>query len=127
MPDFRWTTMSQVCQRGPLRKRTLTMIYICLSISALGLVSLAGCEVHEPGHLMTASETIQVLSLPELLPRPSVSVSVDRLAYAVLWHTYTLQRPFELQLRLVCSLCLVSSFSRQPTFGPGPCLGRTSR
>jgi uncharacterized lipoprotein YajG len=53
------------------------MIYISLSLAALGLVSLAGCEVQEPSHLKTASETIQVPSLPELSSRPSVAVSLS--------------------------------------------------
>ena len=67
----------QACQRGPFRKRTLTMIYISLSLAALGLVSLAGCEVQERSHLNTASETIQVPSRPELSSRPSVAVSLS--------------------------------------------------
>jgi hypothetical protein len=72
-PDVNLT----VCQRGPFRKRTLTMIYISLSLAALGLVSLAGCEVQERSHLNTASETIQVPSRPELSSRPSVAVSLS--------------------------------------------------
>jgi hypothetical protein len=52
------------------------MVCICLSLAALGLVSLAGGEVREPSHLKTASETIQVPSLPEM-SRPSVAVSVS--------------------------------------------------
>ncbi len=56
------------------------MISICLSLVALGLVSLAGCQVQdqvqEPSDLKTAAETIQVRSLPKLLPRASVAVSV---------------------------------------------------
>jgi hypothetical protein len=73
MPDCRWTTKSG-CQHGPFRKRTLTMIYICLSLAALGLVSLAGCEVQEGSHFNTAAETIQVPCLAELFFRPRVAV-----------------------------------------------------
>ncbi len=41
------------------------MISLCLSLVALGLVSLAGCQVEEPSDLETAAETIQVVpSLP---------------------------------------------------------------
>jgi hypothetical protein len=47
----------------------LTMISLCLSLVALGLVSLAGCQVQDPGHLKTAAETMQVPSLPEMLSR----------------------------------------------------------
>jgi hypothetical protein len=53
------------------------MVCICLSLAALGLVSLAGGEVREISHLKTASETIQVPSLPEMLSRPRVAVSVS--------------------------------------------------
>jgi hypothetical protein len=53
------------------------MISICLSLVALGLVSLAGCQVQEPNDVKTAAETIQVPSLPELLSRASVAVSVS--------------------------------------------------
>ncbi len=67
----------QACQRGPCRKRTLNLIYICLSLAALGLVSLAGCEVQKPSDLKTASETIQVPSLPQLSSRPCVAVSLS--------------------------------------------------
>ncbi len=42
------------------------MICLCLSLAALGLVSLAGCEVQNPSHLETEAETIQVPSLSEL-------------------------------------------------------------
>jgi hypothetical protein len=70
MPDFRWTTKSQ---RGPLRKRVLNVISICLCLAALGLVSLAGCEVQDPSK--TTAETTQVPSLSELLFRPTVPVS----------------------------------------------------
>ena len=52
------------------------MIAICLSLVALGLVSLAGCEVEEHSDLKTAAETFQVASLPELSSRASVAVSV---------------------------------------------------
>ena len=55
----------------------LNMVCICLSLAALGLVSLAGGEVRQPSHLKTASETIQVPSLPEMLSRPSVAVAVS--------------------------------------------------
>jgi hypothetical protein len=79
---------TQACQRGPSRKRMLNkpmhmMMCIGLSLAALGLVSLAGCEVHNPSHFMTEAETIQVVvpSLSELLFRPSVSVSVSFLGH----------------------------------------------
>ena len=52
------------------------MIAMCLSLVALGLVSLAGCQVEEPSDLDTAAETIQVPFLPELSSRASVAVSV---------------------------------------------------
>ena len=55
----------------------LNLIYICLSLAALGLVSLVECEVQNPSHLKTEAETIQVPSLPETLSRPSVPVSVS--------------------------------------------------
>jgi hypothetical protein len=51
------------------------MISICVSL-VLGLVSLAGCQVQEPNDVKTAAETMQVLSLHELLYRASVAVSV---------------------------------------------------
>ena len=53
------------------------MITVCLSLVALGHVSLAGCQVEEPSDLETAAETIQVPFLPELLSRESVAVSVS--------------------------------------------------
>jgi hypothetical protein len=53
------------------------MISLCLSLVALGHVSLAGCQVEEPSDLETAAETIQVPSLPGLLSRASVAVSVS--------------------------------------------------
>jgi hypothetical protein len=52
------------------------MIATCLSL-VLGLVSLAGCQVQEPIDLKTEAEAIQVPSLPELLFRASVAVSVS--------------------------------------------------
>ena len=52
------------------------MIAICLSL-VLVLVSLAACQVLEPRDFKTAAETIQVLSLHELLYRASVAVSVS--------------------------------------------------
>jgi hypothetical protein len=55
----------------------LNLIYICLSLAALGLVSLVECEVQNPSHLKTEAETIQVPSLPELSSRPSVAVSLS--------------------------------------------------
>jgi hypothetical protein len=55
----------------------LNLIYICLSLAALGLVSLVECEVHNPSHLKTEAETIQVPSLPELSSRRSVAVSLS--------------------------------------------------
>jgi hypothetical protein len=62
------------CERGALRKRGL--LSMCLSVVALGLVSVAGCQVQEHSDLNTTAETIQVPSLPELLSRASVAVSV---------------------------------------------------
>jgi hypothetical protein len=53
------------------------MISLCLSLLALGLVSLAGCQVEEPSDVKTAAETIQVPFLPELSSRASVAVSVS--------------------------------------------------
>jgi hypothetical protein len=50
---------------------------MCLSLVALGLVSLAGCQVREHSDLNTTAETIQVPSPPELLSRASVAVSVS--------------------------------------------------
>jgi hypothetical protein len=61
----------------------LNLIYICLSLAALGLVSLVGCEVQKASHLTTDEETIQVPPLPELSSRPSVAVSLS-----VLRHLY---------------------------------------
>jgi hypothetical protein len=50
---------------------------MCLSVVALGLVALAGCQVQEHSDLNSTAETIQVPSLPELLSRrASVAVSV---------------------------------------------------
>ena len=107
-----------------------------LHVFALGLVSLAGCQVQDRSHLKTAAETMQVPSLAELLSRPSVPLSVSACGPRP-WHTFelskrlsnvvplhTLHRPFELHLTIVCSLYLFRSFSLQPSFGPGPCLGR---
>jgi hypothetical protein len=56
------------------------MIYMCLSLAALGLVSLAGCEVQQPNHVKTASETIQVPCpfFPSLL-NLAYSSTVERL------------------------------------------------
>jgi hypothetical protein len=51
------------------------MVSICLPLAALGLVSLAGCQVQEQSHSKTAAETIQVPSLSELLSRATVAVS----------------------------------------------------
>ena len=50
---------TQACQRGslPWKKRTLKLIYVCLSLAALGFVSLAGCEDQKPSHL---TETVSV-------------------------------------------------------------------
>ena len=50
---------TQACQRGslPWKKRTLKLIYVCLSLAALGFVSLAGCEDQKPSHL---TETVRV-------------------------------------------------------------------
>jgi hypothetical protein len=62
------------------------MICTSLSLAALGLGSLAGCEVENPSHLKTEAETIQVPSLSEHVFRPSVVVSVsfcDTLANSV--------------------------------------------
>jgi hypothetical protein len=67
----------QACQRGPFRKRTLHLICMGLSLAALGLVPLDGCEVQNPSPLKTEAETIQVPSLSEHLFRPSVAVSVS--------------------------------------------------
>jgi hypothetical protein len=65
----------QACQRGPFMKRTLHMMCICLSVAAVGLVSLAGCEVQNPSHLtQTAAETIQVPSSD--LPMPCFSILI---------------------------------------------------
>jgi hypothetical protein len=66
---------SQACQHGTVRKRTLHMMYLCLSLAALGLVALAGCEVHNPSHFNTEAETMQVPSISELLFRPKCCCS----------------------------------------------------
>ena len=67
----------QACQRGPFKKRTMHMVCTSLSLAALGLGSLAGCEVENPSHLKTEAETIQVPSLSEHVFRPSIVVSVS--------------------------------------------------
>jgi hypothetical protein len=81
MTDFGWTRKSgwqlQVYQRGPLRRTVLNMVNICLSVCALCLVSLAGWHVQDRRHLKTVVETTQVSSLPELLSRSSLAVSVS--------------------------------------------------
>ncbi len=76
LPDFRWTTKSgcQLQVHQPPRKRALSMIFMCLSLVALGLVSLAGCQVQDHINVKATAETIQVPSLPELLSRPSAAV-----------------------------------------------------
>jgi hypothetical protein len=66
------------------------MMCIYLSLLALGLISLAGCEVQNPSHLTeTAAETIQVPSLSEHLFRPIVAVSVS-FCDTRTWHTLEL-------------------------------------
>ncbi len=67
----------QACRRGPFRKRTLHMICTCLSLAALGLVSLAGCEVENTSPLKTETEIIQVPFLSEHLFRRTVVVAVE--------------------------------------------------
>jgi hypothetical protein len=66
----------QACQNGTFRKRTLHMMCLCLSLAALGLVSLAGCEVNNPSHFNTEAETMQVPSLSEHLFRPKCCCSL---------------------------------------------------
>ena len=65
----------QACQHGTVRKRTWHIMCLCLSLSALGLVALAGCEVHNPSHFNTEAETMQVPSISELLFRPKCCCS----------------------------------------------------
>ena len=95
------------------------MICICVSLAALGLVSLAGCEVQNPSHLKTEAETIRVPSLSELLFGPSVAVSFSLCDTRTVAYTQDTER-------LHISSLLFRSFSLQPTCGAGPCLGRTS-
>ena len=80
----------QACQRGPFRKRTLNLIYICLSLAAPGLVSLVGCEAQNPSHLETEAETIQVPPLPELSSRAQVLLFPFLFATLVPWHALEL-------------------------------------
>jgi hypothetical protein len=68
----------QACKHGPFRKRTLHVMCLCLSLAALGLVALAGCEDHNPSHFNTEAETMQVPSLSEHLFRPTPVISILR-------------------------------------------------
>ena len=66
---------------------------MCLSVCVICLVSLAGwqVQVQDRRHLKTAVETIQV-SLPELLSRSSLAVSVsafDTPSYIMRQSTFT--------------------------------------